>query len=390
MRRYDVTRRKPIVDAIGRALVASGATLLGEVDPRTAPFVFRCRLPSGEEVELICYAFTANRYEQDGRPDGEHRFQVKYGTEFGADDYHTIYIDPKDPHRITLFFGVHIDERWPLFIAADPAMHNPTRFSVSVEFPEDELDTALEVGLHGWERRRSNARRVRKRPLAVNPEEVLIAFRPEHFLRFVELERVATGLAPGERLLLADKVKDQIASKRKRPTDLHSLEAILGLSADQILDVVQQRFRLFAAVRGGVAEHHLEQYLRSSVAGLSHIERLDQDEMPDFRFTYRKKSYLMECKTVLRKPNAAGLAIVDFQKTRASKGDPCSRYYRRDQFQLLAACMHPVRERWEFEFCWTSQLPAHGTCAGRLHHRVLVGHDMGFGSLQRALAQVQQ
>jgi hypothetical protein len=67
---------------------------------------------------------------------------------------------------------------------------------------------------------------------------------------------------------------------------------------------------------------------------------------------------------------------VDFQKTRAAKGNPCSRYYSRDQFEVLAACLHPVTEKWEFKFVPTSTLPERQGCKNRISEKIdVVGPD---------------
>ena len=88
MERYRVVRRDAIVERIEEALKRSGAAVLESADPRVAPFEFVIRTPAGERLELVCDAFTANKYGQQGRPADEHRFQIKYGSEF--DRYHTI------------------------------------------------------------------------------------------------------------------------------------------------------------------------------------------------------------------------------------------------------------------------------------------------------------
>jgi hypothetical protein len=372
--RYAVTRRGPIVDVIREALEASGARILSAPSPDIAPFEFTIETPKGERLSLICYAFLANKYTQGGRPSDEHRFQVKYGSDFQR--YHRIFIDPSR-RRITLMFGVHLEEK--LFIAVDPAMHNPTWFSRSVEFKTADLEAARTTGWHGWERDRSKARRKLILPLESNQTEILLGLTPESFLRYVELERVATGLDAGERLLLVDNMR------KWSPTAsaLHRLERQFGLSAREILDLIGGAFRLEAAVKGSVAEHHLERHLRT-VEGVSKIERIDQDAKPDFRIVYRGEPYTIECKNVLRKLAREG-PRVDFQKTRASKSDPCSRYYRRDAFDLLAACLHPVTEHWEYRFCCTSKLAPHPRCQGRLSERVLVAGDIWTPSISGLL-----
>ena len=104
--------------------------------------------------------------------------------------------------------------------------------------------------------------------------------------------------------------------------------------------------------------------------------RLDEDGQPDLRVRYRGRApVLIECKNVLRNVSADGSARLDFQRTRASKADPCSRYYRSSEFALLAACLHAVTERWEFMFAPTSRLPLHATCPGRLKSSIKVDQD---------------
>jgi len=193
--------------------------------------------------------------------------------------------------------------------------------------------------------------------------------QPDRFMQYVAFEQIATGMEPGERLLLAERMGRKEASDPARL--VHPLERELGLTAVEILDLIGGAFRIKAAVRGSAAEHHLGQYLRPRV-GVTHVKPIDADGEPDFEIEFRRRRLLIECKNVLRMPNAAGHPRVDFQKTRASKSDPCSRYYMRDQLRILAACLHPITERWEYRFVRTSKLLAHRTCPGRLSQNVVV------------------
>ncbi len=367
MRKYSVVRRDSVVERIENALVASGASIVTHANPRSAPFEFTIRTPTGEALDLVCYAFTANKYRQGGRPADEHRFQIKYGSEF--DRYHTLFIDPSR-RKVTLMFGVHLELN--LFIAVDPRMHTPTWFSSSVEFKTENLEEAERKHWHGWERERSDARRKVVRPEESLETETVIGLRPDQFLRYVEFERVASGLECGERLLLSDRIERSLASGEVFVPGVkpHPLELQLGLPAPQILDVISGAFRLAAAVRGGVAEHHLERHLRQ-LPGVRHVRHIIEDGKPDFEVEYRKKPFLIECKNVLARTQQ-GLPKVDFQKTRASKADPCSRYYKPTQFQVLAACLHPITQQWEFRFAPTSALEQHKKCTGRLASKVLV------------------
>lgn len=369
MKRYTVVRREPILDRIRQALIQSGATIIADANPRMAPFEYTIQHSStGDVTQLVCYAFTANQYKQRGRPADEHRFQIKYGSEF--DRYHSLFVDP-NRRKVTLMFGVHLEHE--LFIAVDPRMHTPTWFSSSIEFKTGQLEVAAAQGWHGWERERSNTRRKAARPEESLQTETVIAFRPEHFLRYVEFERVAGGLDCGERLLLSDRIENAASTGRQVDAGAmqHPLELQLGLPANEILDIISGAFRLAAAVRGGVAEHHLERQLRE-VPGVSRVRHIIEDGRPDFEVEYRKRAFLIECKNVLARKTPQGMPRVDFQKTRASKSDPCSRYYKPSQFDVLAACLHPVNQAWEFRFAPTDGLAPHARCAGRLASNVVV------------------
>lgn len=367
LRTYSVVRRETVVARIEHALVASGASIVTHANPRSAPFEIRVRTPTGETLDLVCYAFTANEYKQGGRPPDEHRFQIKYGSDF--DQYHDIYIDPEG-QTVTLMFGVHVERE--LFIAVDPRMHTPTWFSSSVEFKSGDLRSANEKGWHGWQRERSDARRKQRRPEENLQTETVIGFRPDQFLRYVEFERVASGLDCGERLLLSDRIEKRLTDGEVvlPAQSAHPLERQLGLPASDILDIISGAFRLAAAVRGGVAEHHLQRYLRQ-VPGVEHVRHIIEDGKPDFEVEYKRQPFLIECKNVLARTQQ-GLPKVDFQKTRASQADPCSRYYKPTQFHVLAACLHPITKQWEFRFTPTRLLEPHPRCVGRLASNVLV------------------
>jgi hypothetical protein len=359
--RYRVTRREALIAFIDEALETSGCKRLGGIpDPRLAPFVFSAEMPWGESLDLICYAFLANKYRGAGRPLDEHRFQVKYGSDFKR--FHEIYL-PQKPSEVTLMFGVHLEAR--VVVAVDPAMHNPTWFSRSVEFKSDVVDEIRRTGWCGWERERKQARR-RHMPQDNYQTEVLLGLTAENFARYVLLEKNATGIPPGERLLLLEK-RQLLPEQVVEP---HALEIELGLPTSEILEMIGDAKRLLVAVRGRAAEKHLARVLKAEPA-IESVKEIDADGEPDFVVGYRGRAVRIECKNTLRRQHQ-GCAKVDFQKTRASKSDPCSRYYRPEQFEVLAACLHPISERWEFRFCPTSRLTPHPKCAGHLSQHVLV------------------
>lgn len=376
MHRYHGVKGRARAAAIEAAVRASGGKVLRPIVPDTAPFELEVESREGTRYSLVCYAFTANKYRQAGRPSDEHRFQVKYGSEF--DRVHPIYID-EQRRRVTLFLGVHDEAE--LFIACDPAMHNPSWFSSSVEFKQENLDQASSTGWYGWERERVDSGRRRVHPKENLQTESVLAFRPEHFMTFVQFERIATGMDTGERLLLIDKIAHDVArggGARELASavttlaspDQHHLLTTFGLSMHDLLEVIGQNRRLLTAVRGGVAEQHLLELLTKQ-RSLSNVTKIDKDGQPDFEFVYRRTKIRIECKNVARKLQR-GLPKVDFQKTRVAKNNPCSRYYSASQFEILAACLHPVTERWEFSYCLTSALTPHPKCKEKLSDKVLV------------------
>jgi hypothetical protein len=74
----------------------------------------------------------------------------------------------------------------------------------------------------------------------------------------------------------------------------------------------------------------------------------------------------------MRKTNAAGRPKIDFQRTRASKADPCSRYYAPTDFNVLAGCLHAVTEKWEFRYIDPHVLDPRQGCPGKLDNRLIV------------------
>jgi hypothetical protein len=165
----------------------------------------------------------------------------------------------------------------------------------------------------------------------------------------------------------------------------HQLLDELNPAPEALLDLIASASRLKMAVRGWVAESHLETLLKG-IDGVSECARLQGDGKPDISLRWRgRKPLLIECKNVLRTTYAGGIPKLDFQRTRAAKSDPCSRYYARTDFDIVAACLHPVTERWEFRFALTSGLPAHGQCEGRIDNNIRVDEVTFAPTIQQLL-----
>jgi hypothetical protein len=154
------------------------------------------------------------------------------------------------------------------------------------------------------------------------------------------------------------------------PANLHVLAEEFELAEIEVLDLIEKAPRLKMAVRGWVAEEHLFRVLRT-IPGVTDCVHIEEEGGADVRLRYFGSRPLeIECKNVLRKTTATGLPRIDFQRTRASKTDPCSRYYRLSDFDVVAGCLHAVSSKWEFRYALPRTLDLHPHCPGRLSNNV--------------------
>jgi hypothetical protein len=255
-------------------------------------------------------------------------------------------------------------------------IHQLTKFFISIEFKRSEVEVIQDIGWNSWERT--------KRAGDDSPIEIMVGCRSERFLDLIRFEQVALGLDQGHRALLAENlpafsditpVSDSKIVSQPSVEVVHQLASEFEISQDEILNLIQAAPRLKMAVRGWVAEKHLGKLL-SATPGITACQQLEEDGKPDFEVSYQNSPpILIECKNVLRETMADGTIRVDFQRTRASKGDPCTRFYRPSEFQVLAACLHPCTESWNFSFKLTRELGSHKSCPGRLTNLVRLNQD---------------
>ncbi len=348
---YGVSRkdREPLLAFMLNALREEGCRILYSSPPTAAPFRITFETPEGERLGVVAYAFLANSRLTKNRPGDEHRFQLKYGSKDGQ--LHPLW---QDPFGIYTTLLVGINPELGIFVGADPTLHSPTRFFISIEFKQSHIDEIIRRGWFAWER---ESKRSSKEPV-----EVLVGGTSGNFLRFIRFERQALGEDQGHRQLLGEKAL-------KAQTGVHSLARELELSEREVLDLIGNAMRLKVAVRGWVAEEHLSRQLKK-LPEVRSCARLEGDG-PDLKVELYTGSVLkVECKNVLRAQSREGLVRLDFQRTRAAKSDPCSRYYSPKDFDVIAACLHSVTEKWEFRFALPSKLDPHRKCEGKLSSNV--------------------
>lgn len=374
LRTYPVSAaaRRPLINFMLNALKDRGCRIIHISSPDRAPFVFTFELSSGERMGVVAYAFLATRTPTKNRPKDERSFQVKYGSKesYAAANLHRVWRDPLGLFT-TLFIGISPSEGY--FVSADPAMHDPTKFFIRIEFKDEQVEEIAKEKWFAWER---------DRRLLDEPIEVMVGATAEHFLELIRFERAAEGLDQGNRQLLAESPAFFSAAPPGAssvpdaaeifPASVHPLAEELALSPDEILDLIASARRLKMAVRGWVAEEHLKTEL-SRIPDVTECERLDKEGGADVSLRYRGgRPLLVECKNSLRKTDRLGNPRLDFQRTRTSKGDPCSRYYAPTDFDVVAACLHAVTQEWEFRYVLPGALREHGRCEGKITNNIIV------------------
>ncbi|WAP70039.1 hypothetical protein [Jiella pelagia] len=202
LRRYPVQRsaRAPLIDFMLDSLRTAGCNILHSPNPSEAPFVITFETSAGERMGIVAYAFLANESPTKvNRPQDERSFQIKYG---GNDkQLHTLFRDPLGLYT-TLLVG--IDTKEGFFVAADPEVHNPTRFFIRLEFKQHHADAIKSDGWHAWERE-SRGRKDLQPGERLFSFETLVGGTKDAFLDFIRFERAAQGLSPGDRHLLAER-----------------------------------------------------------------------------------------------------------------------------------------------------------------------------------------
>lgn len=365
-----------LLDAVGR----SGGTVLYASETTRAPVFLGVQGADDERLGLLCYPFRCNPPPIAGRDPDEHRVQVRYGGERSwSEEEHPLGHDIAGID-ITLVLGLHPSA--DVIVGLDPLLYDPLPMGISVEFKQAEVDAIRRDGWHAWERLNRPGRR-RGTPRGREGLETIVGIRPERLLDYVRFERQASslGLDSSLRLVTAERAAVEPPSPLR---GLHPLEEEFQLTSQEILEIICQRARLAVAVRGGVAERHLDAHLHADPL-VESAELIDRDGEPDFRVALRdSRVVLVECKNVSPRRLADGTIKVEVQKTRSQRDDPAGRLYRPEQFDLVAACLYSATRRWEFRFKRTDKLRRSDQWPDRITPIQRVD-DTWFGAIVEAL-----
>jgi hypothetical protein len=339
-----------------------------------------------QRLGLMIYPFRMKRIRTRNRPSDEIRGQLRYGAEetWPAEDHFVA----RDIAGVDTTLLLGIDPEDDLLVGLDPALYDPLPLGISVYAKDHHSEKVRQHGWAVWERTNRAGLR-RSAPRAAEGLETLVGFGPHRLLDYTLFERSASdlGLDPPLRYAAASDAASQTADSTDSTIVRHSLEQSFDLSAHEILDIIHNRMRLEIAVKGGVAEYHLERLLNADPTVAS-VTTLDQDAQPDFDVQMADGLVVrVECKNVSPEPYANGDFKVEVQKTRATSGDPAGRLYRPEQFDVVAACLYSPTRKWKFRFIRSLKLDRHHLHSDRLAatHRV----DARWArTLREALAQV--
>lgn len=149
----------------------------------------------------------------------------------------------------------------------------------------------------------------------------------------------------------------------------HPLEDEYNLTAEELLDMINERFRLKVALAGAVAEVQCEKRLiilrESGVISL--YEQHDVDDYPDFTIFPSEEGpeLKVEVKNVrnykagYREGGEIVAYMVELQKTRRG-ADESSRFYDIDRFDVVAVCLGKKTGNYEdFLFARAADLRRH-------------------------------
>jgi len=337
-------QRSSVVDVLETAIVESGGRLIYSSfrDQQCAPMYFGAEDADGHRYGLLVYPFTTTRREIRNRPPDERRTQIRFGDPTREREESNVIGHDLAGVDVTLVLCVDPEEKF--IVGLDPMIYEDLPMGISVYYKDRDVEAAEPHGWAVWSKTKSGGRRRD----SWDRVETLVGFRPHRLLDYARFEAQASalGLSPGLRHRLAE----QFVTPESEP---HRLESFFGLDAPAILDIVESNFRLGVAVRGGVAEHHLESVLTVEPS-IADVQQIDQDGQPDFKIvTSSGLELTIECKTSSPSPYASGINKVEIQKTRASSA---GRRYTFDQFDIVAACLFPATGIWEYRFCRTTDL----------------------------------
>jgi hypothetical protein len=190
--------KQPLRDFLLKGLESAGCKIIFASQANFAPFVISIETKTSERLGIVAYAFLANKTPTKNRPSDERSFQIKYSdkSEYRSANSHQIWQDDFGLFT-TLFLGIDLEEDF--FVAADPMLHNPTKFFIRLEFKDRHAEEIKKNGWCAWKRER---RETRRQP---DDFEALVGGNRDRVLDLVRFERSMKGSSQTDRLRAAQR-----------------------------------------------------------------------------------------------------------------------------------------------------------------------------------------
>lgn len=357
---YSPVERGEVHSMVEASVAAAGGRLVFTSGPSAAPLFLGVEGPDGARSGLAAYVFRGGHVRTRNRPGDEHRAQIRYGDVNDRQWREAAHPLGFDPAGVDLTAVLVAHPEAGVLLALDPFAYDPLPIGNSIYFKADDIDRVHRDGWAVWERNTHGG----SRKGAVEPGlETIIGFRPERLFDFLAVERLAQTLKLDHALRFR---AAESGARQRAPSQLHDLEQAYGLSYIDLLDIVGRKPRLAMSVRGGVAEHHLGLALGKD-PNVTSAEEGQQEGPPDFFVELiGGEQVRVECKNASPQLYADGTPKVEVQKTRASKGDPTSRFYSSQAFDVLAACMYGPKGDWSFRYRRSDRLEPHAQHPARI------------------------
>jgi hypothetical protein len=190
--------KQPLIDFMCNGLRAAGCRVVFASPANVAPFVMTFETSSGERMGIVAYAFLATRTQTNSETKGERGFRIGYGSRNSdrSANAHDVWHDPQGLVT-TIFLGIDPSEGF--FVAADPEMHDPTKFFIRLRFSDADAAEIKRRRWYAWEREPRTVAGMDE------PVEILVGGTRDRFLDLILFEQAAKGLPQGDRQLLAEK-----------------------------------------------------------------------------------------------------------------------------------------------------------------------------------------
>ncbi len=183
-----------LVGFIQDAAHLAGCEILHVTDPRRTPLQFSIDGPLIGRIGVVCYASPMTACYRPRRVGRTLEFTIASAP---TDSAHPGFW--KDPFALFTTIVVGIDFIGGLFVGADPQTQDPLRLPRRIVVPPSMARRLLSRGWHSWERTEGETE-------AFGFCETIVGATQAWFSEYVRFESLATGLDPGHRQLLSERL----------------------------------------------------------------------------------------------------------------------------------------------------------------------------------------